>query len=36
MTTRRSPERTKQPAIFWILLAFNVLMYVVVIPLRMV
>lgn len=30
---RRAPER--QPALFWLLLAFNVIMYVLVIPMSM-
>lgn len=36
MNARRAPERPRQPAVFWWLLAFNVIMYTLVIPLRMV
>lgn len=32
---QRTPPRPKQPAVFWWLLAFNVIMYTLVIPLRM-
>lgn len=38
MNRQRTPERSrhpKQPALFWWLLAFNVIMYTLVIPLRM-
>lgn len=30
---RRAPERPRQPGIFWLLLAFNIVMYLIVIPL---
>jgi hypothetical protein len=29
---RRAPERQPQPAVFWLLLAFNIVMYALVIP----
>lgn len=31
---RRAPERPRQPAVFWLLLAFNTIMYALVIPMR--
>lgn len=31
---RRAPERQPQPAVFWLLLAFNIVMYLLVIPLQ--
>lgn len=32
----RHPKAPKQPALFWLLLAFNIVMWVLVIPLRVI